>query len=94
MSLQSLLSRQRETSRIVSSVLRLRLARVRHSEAFTVRRMGAIIADAAVKRAQVHVADFAREGIDEATAWRLYPAALERARAIEPALDGLALAAA
>lgn len=56
--------------------------------------MGAVIADAAVKRGQVHARDFAREGIDEATAERLFAKALARARAIEPAVDSVAQVAA
>ena len=59
-----------------------------------VKRMARAIADAAVKRASVHVKDFERLGVDAATAHRLFPAALARARAIEPALDGIEQAAA
>lgn len=92
-SLQALLWRQRELGRLDSNVLRLRLASVTPNEAFTIRRMGAIIADAAVKRGTVHARDFAREGIDQATAERLFGKALARARAIEPAVDAIAAAA-
>lgn len=67
---------------------------MRPSEACLVARMGAVIADVAVKRGQVHARDFAREGIDEATAERLFAKALARARAIEPAVDSVAQVAA
>lgn len=80
--------------RIDSSVLRLKIASVRPSEACLVARMGAVIADAAVKRGTVHARDFAREGIDQTTAERLFAKALARARAIEPALDNVAQVAA
>lgn len=73
--------------------MRLKIASVRPSEACLVARMGAVIADAAVKRGQVHARDFAREGIDQATAERLFAKALARARAIEPAVDAIEAAA-
>lgn len=75
-------------------MLRLKLASVAPTEACTIRRMGAVIAEAAVKRGTVTARDFAREGIDQATAERLFGKALARARALEPAVDGMAQVAA
>jgi hypothetical protein len=75
-------------------LLHARIAAVRHREDYVVRRMGAIIADAAVKRGTVHARDFAREGIDQPTAERLFAKALARARAIDPAIDSVGQVAA
>lgn len=58
------------------------------------RLMTAAIVDAAVKREAVTLADFARAGITESLAHRHFPAALAKARLIEPALVAIEQAAA
>ena len=73
---------------------RLRIAAIVPSERAVLARMGRVIATAAVARAQVHLLDFEREGIDERTARRLYPRALAIARAREAAVDQIAESAA
>lgn len=87
-------ARARDAAEVKQGCASVRVAAVRPTEGELVRRMGRIIADAAVKRAAVHRLDFEREGIDEITARRLFPRALARARAREPAIDAIAETAA
>ena len=61
---------------------------------YLIRLMARTIAEAAVKRAAVHVKDFERAGITEDLARRHFPAALAKARMIEPALLTIEQAAA
>lgn len=62
--------------------------------AYIVRLMARTIAEAAVKREAVHVADFERAGIDEGLARKHFAAALAKARLMEPAIESLERAAA
>lgn len=62
--------------------------------AYVVKLMARTIADAAVKRAAVHLRDFERAGICEAQARKHFPAALAKARLMEPAIESIERAAA
>lgn len=67
---------------------------VRLKPAYVVRLMARAIVDAAVKREAVHLLDFERAGIGEVLARKHFPAALARARMMEPAIESLERAAA